>query len=846
MLWSVSTLVCQCYRRRHLSLVKPSFDREAQASPTQRITMQVATAKVACNREAPPPVSFHPALSFLSNYPDAIRIKLESWIINLATDDESKCLQALRQLQAELHKAQAAGYASCPEMVEAIELVYIALLGHHSDKVRDSAVVDLNMLYDGHSLQVQEPLPVTIAQAGKPGHVSIQIFHSNRTHAPFDKSLIDSKRIVLRVFGPDPRNANLESSWKEYPLTVSKKSVLNCELPPFPVPGFYDWLVAEPGATTPAHLQQFPIDSIRKLRGRFIVHPEKARQAVVMEMPVDEVGAVWDEKTGQLRTRGSFDAVYRNLADARAQGVTAIYLMGALARPRDDPDSSPFAVVDRQCPASILGGESQFKGVVGEIRRLGMTPVIDAVDRVSRHRMHRKYKKLTVETLDRKGIPVAQPGTDGRQNQWEDTALLNYRKMETWTMFLSEIRTMATKYGVRGIRLDNGQSFPPIMTPDMDELFRRDTDRQSHYSLTDIFYGTVVKASEEHGYWSSDACVERNYPNPFIVKMCKDLWREFPDFLVIAESHFHRENSLLVSGAIAHSVRIPQILASISGNSLRRDGTVVKLPDNKRSTARTLTRLYRNDKVWLPKNPIMINCTCTHSSPYPGVLYGRRAWLAVDMLVLLPDIPMILYGEEQGRAYRMNMQTVSSQEQVSEYDVIFDAILPKSPQKKSGHTSPADIGLAALSLTASSTRGGLSSLRGREGRPPASPPAPGVDLSKKPRMKRRGSLADLRRVPSNSSLVRSRSRDDMKGMAVRSISVDELRLLSDREKQTRAEIGPHSGFDLAQINRHYVHRKLLRQEFEALRKGEMCVLTVDPHLREQVFAFSRFTENEVW
>eukprot|EP00171_Calliarthron_tuberculosum_P013743 IDg13743t1 len=527
-------------------------------------------------------VTFHPDLHFLSHFPAPLRVKLESWIIDLSTDNDLRCVLAVEQLREELRSIQDSGYASNPEMFEALEMMFVSLIGHHCEGVRDVAVVDLNMLYDGHNLQAHEALPVTIAEAGQSSVVSITLAHVNRDFSEFDTSVFDRRLVVLRVYGPDSRDG-YASSWKEYPLKLSKNSVITCELPPFPCPGFFDWVVAEPGSTTTSSLYDFLVDPHRKLRGRFIVQPENTRQSVIMEMPVDEVGAIWDEETGQLRSRGSFDTVSRHMMEVKHQGVTAVYMMGALERPMDDPDSSPLAVVDRQCPAAILGGARQFKAVVSEIRRLGMTPIVDAIDRVSRNRMHRKYKCHTVETLDRRGIPLRHPGTDCQQNQWEDTALLNYRKIETWKLFLSEIQTLAKKYGVRGIRLDNAQSFPPIMTPNMEELLRVDTDGESHYSLSEVFFGSVVKASSEHGYWGSDSCVERNYPNPFIVKLCKDMWKQFPDFLIIAEAHFHREAPLLASGAITHSIRIAQIMASISGNSFRRDGTVARLPEGKRS-----------------------------------------------------------------------------------------------------------------------------------------------------------------------------------------------------------------------------------------------------------------------
>lgn len=788
---------------------------------------------------------FDTGLRSLTSFPDVLRERVEKWITNLSTDDNALSRSVLDELRRELRTCQRKGYTTCPQTVAALEAIYVALLGHHCDRIRDAAVVDLNVLYDAHDMQAADALPVTIATVGDTPTIQVTLHHIGEH---FDVTILDHHAVVLRLFGPQ-KDSRAEPDWKELPLRVTPDGTVYHKLPPFPRPGYYDWVIAESGDTHPVVLDGCPADTVRRLRGRFIVQPAGLREASIIEMPVDEVDAKWDESTGELLERGSFDSVLSTLPELKIHGVTAAYLMGSLERPLDDSGASPFAVADRQLPASILGGSEAFTNLCTEMRRLGITPIIDALDRVSRTRMHRKYRHLTVETFSNKGIPLCHPGTDGRENQWEDTAMLNYRKVETWNLMVAEVKHMANKHGIRGVRLDNAQSLPPIMAPNMDELLRLDPDGQPHYSLSEIFHGAVVKANEEYGYWTSEAGIEMGYPNPFLVKFCREMWNSYPDFIVMAESHFHREAQLLISGPIAHTVRLPQILASVSGKSMRRDGTVTRVPGKNKSTARTLARLYRNDREWLPKNPIMVNCTCTHLSPFPGVLYGRRAWIAVDMLYFLPEIPMQMYGETMGRGYRMNTKGVSNSEEMTEYDVNFDAVLPRSPPKRTGQTSPGEaalpgalsLGPGARSTKASPRTGVLSGAKG-SGLPPVTPPLPG---ERKLKLKRRGSLADMRRIPSNSRLVKSRSRDDMNGMSVRSLSAADFRRISEMEEQTRQEIGPASGYDIAQIKGHYAHRCLLRQELDALGRGDMCVLPVDPHLKDRIFAFSRFTEEQV-
>lgn len=791
---------------------------------------------------------FDAGLRSLAAFPDTLRERVEKWITNLSTDNDDLSRSVLDELRRELRTCQRKGYTTCPQTVAALEAVYVALMGHHCDMIREAAVVDLNVLYDAHDLQAADALPVTIATTGDTPTVEISL---TTMHSPaFDPSIIHQHSVVFRLFGPQ-QDSMAEPTWTELPIRATENGRITRKLPPFPRPGYYDWVIAETGDTNPVIFDGYPADTARRLRGRFIVQPAGMREASIVEVPVDEVKARWDSNTGELKGRGSFESVLSTLPELKMLGTTAIYLMGALQRPQDEISASPFAVADRGEPATLLGGASAFTNLCTEMRRLGMIPIVDALDRVSRNRMHRKYRHLTVETLSNKGIHLRHPGTDGRENQWEDTALLNYRRVETWNLMVSEIKSMAQRYGIRGVRLDNAQSLPPIMAPNKEELLRLDPDGQPHYSLSEIFYGDMVKANEEHGYWTSEAGMERGYPNPFLVKFCREMWNSYPDFVVIAESHFHREKQLLASGAIAHTVRIPQILSSICGKSLRRDGAVTRVPGKNRSTARTLSRLYRNDKVWLPKNPITVNCTCTHLSPFPGVLYGRKAWIAVDLLYLLPDIPMLMYGEEKGRAYRMNMKGVSSAEEMTHYDVNYDAVLPDSPPRRlSGQTSPGETLMpGSLSLGPTRVSGkvspGLTLLSSSGKTPNAMASTPPIPTDRKLKMKKRGSIADMRRIPSNASLVRSRSRDDMNGMSVRSVSAADFRKMSQMEEQTRQEIGPSSGYDLAKIEGHYSHRCALRQDLDALRGGAMCVLVVDPHLKEHVFAFSRYTEEQI-
>mmetsp|Transcript_9844 Transcript_9844/g.30033 ORF Transcript_9844/g.30033 Transcript_9844/m.30033 type:complete len:1593 (-) Transcript_9844:1566-6344(-) len=754
--------------------------------------------------------------------------KFERWAKNFVSEDDQLAVSSLSELQSELLNAQKSGYSGCLEKVALLESVLVALLGHTVPYVRERAVVLLNVLYDGHRLQLDEALPVTVSCVGETEELTIPLFYSE---------VSSPSALKLRMFSPSSE-PQMPPSWSEMDVTVADGELVQATLPTFTQTGFYDWIIVPRDGSV-----QIEMDDERRLRGRIIVQPEGARDAVITEVPIDQVGATWDEATGKLQTRGSFDAVVERLPEIKFKGSTAVYLMGTLERPQDDPDASPFNVTDRRRVASVLGGEKAFANLVKEIRELGMVPIIDGIERVARNRAHRKYRPFMVQTVDSTGSMYTHPGTDGREVQWEQSGLLNYRDVRVWDLMIDEIKHMAHNYGVMGVRLDNAQSYPPIMALDSEEMFARDPDGEMHYSKSEIFYGMVVKANEETGYWTSDAALELNYPNPFLIKFAREMWHSYPSFYIIAECHFQREALLTSSGSIVHSVRIPQILASIGGKSMRRDGTVAGIPQNKRSTARTFARLMKNESQYLPKGALIINCTCTHLSPYPAVLFGRRAWLAVDLVNFISGIPMVVLGEETGRSYRFNMAPVIHHEEDSIYDVHYDSLLPRSPKKKKRtveddeEMKPKELGMkktnSKLSLRSSSLLG----------------------------LKKMGSVSNLAKSASlvfqqpqvnNTSgsstpkkMVRNVSLSDMKGMTVRTVSSEDMRKLAQMEERTREEIGPHAGFDITQISGHYNHRAIIRQEHSVFRTGHLVNIEVAPQQEDQIFAFARITNDEV-
>lgn len=82
--------------------------------------------------------------------------------------------------------------------------------------------------------------------------------------------------------------------------------------------------------------------------------------------------------------------------------------------------------------------------------------IVDCLARISSSRHHRKYKELLLHYLDEDGRRKICYGTDGQQQQYEDTAMLNYRKKAAWDLLIDEVCQFAQSTGVDGIQLDNG------------------------------------------------------------------------------------------------------------------------------------------------------------------------------------------------------------------------------------------------------------------------------------------------------------------------------------------------------------------------------------------------------
>jgi len=223
-------------------------------------------------------------------------------------------------------------------------------------------------------------------------------------------------------------------------------------------------------------------------------------------------------------------------------------------------------------------------------------------------------------------------------------------------MLIDEVMTFTGKHGIDGIHLDNGQAWPQIMEPDIDELSRIDVDGEPAYSAEDFMNGEVVIRNENYGYWNSNNM--ETYPNPFFIKLCKKLWFENPNFMIIGECwggfmFEHRQIILARSGIIPRLYKLPIAISSLFGKNVHKDGRVEACS---KDSVVAIKKWHDETNRFLPNGTILMQSSTAHSLPYPAYLYGKGTWAAIDILFFMPDIPITFMGELDGQVYKVGQQ----------------------------------------------------------------------------------------------------------------------------------------------------------------------------------------------
>lgn len=353
------------------------------------------------------------------------------------------------------------------------------------------------------------------------------------------------------------------------------------------------------------------------------------------------------------------------------------------------PDANPYAVTDRTAPCRMLGGWAELRSLATRATNLDIRLFVQLDAFISSSRAHRKYKHLAAQTLDTSGQIVKHCGTDIHENQWEDTVLLNYRKVETWNLLVSEAKQLVSSLKLGGLYLPDAQSYPFILKHDETELLRQDPDGENHYTPREVLEGEVIISNSEWGYWSTQAA--KTYANPLLVKLMRELWAMDPSITVVGECHWGRMGALGRSGIIPHTVALATGTASTTDRLMDKIGAV--FPANQphsispihllkailageahgmippqiapqyrnlyaeKGCPNPLTELFLDPGGAMPKGlqQIQLRSLTSPRMPYPALVFGRAAWTAVDLLHTLPGVAITFGDERIGKSYRVDV-----------------------------------------------------------------------------------------------------------------------------------------------------------------------------------------------
>ena len=533
-----------------------------------------------------------------------------------------------------------------------LEKLFIQLLGHFNLNIRNFSVKMLNMIYDGNTWQDHGAFPLSNILIK---YTEEKIF-LNITIKIEDFS---NNSIILIVSKPS-ENKNVNYQYNTYLKPLDEKITKNEAKLIFSFGltkkcGYYDWYLVKFSKGRFANIKI--LNSSKDLipgKGRFIILNQDIKNLSFHEALCDLI----DSKSNKT-------AAFKNLENKlehykKDQNINCIYIMGALERDNNityDEDtgkvidignvhSSPMGVTSRCDVSSLLGGDKSFFSLINKAHKLSMKIILDSFTRISSVRFHRRYRDLLLRYLDKNNKVQICYGTEGRNIQYEDCLMLNYRKIEAWELLISEIKILIEKYNIDGIFLDNCQNWPNILKINLEEMLRIDLDGKKAYKDLDILNGEIVEPNTETGYWDCDECEE--YPNPFLIKITKNIWKDFPQFIFFGECIINENNNkikrhinLVKSGIIPRMISLPMIINELYGNQIQNDGSVIqKSPKNVKILENYFKEIYNG----LPEGSILVQNSFNIS--FLSNINETALPSIIELLFFLPDIPITFMNEE--------------------------------------------------------------------------------------------------------------------------------------------------------------------------------------------------------
>ena len=711
------------------------------------------------------------------------------------------------------------------ESLDILERLLIQLLGHFEKEVRNNAVKMLNMIYDQTTWQEKSPFPIENTQ--------IKLLNDQLT-LEFNIQIDDfgEQNIVLIICTPS-ENKNVDYPCISFLKCQNEEEGNNSFRLIFPLGtltkcGYYDWYLVKFSKGRFSNIKIInEKNGLIDGKGRIIVLNKDMKEMSAHEVFCDLIGADIDKNQGRIIKRGSFQNLERKLDEYHKRNINSLYIMGALERDNEiaydeetgipidigNDKASPMAVTSRSNISSLLGGEKAFKSLMNKAHRLQMKVIIDSLSRISSSRAHRKYRSILLRYLDPQGKMQICYGSDGKSVRYEDSAILNYRKKESWDMLINELKILIDKFKIDGVHIDNCQAWPQIMEMDTAELYRIDIDGKPAYTPLEILNGEIVMPNVENGYWDTDNY--ETYANPLLIKLTKSIWNSYPNFIFIGECWLNekfsqRHVSLTKSGIIPRLYTLPIILCEVMGKKIQRDG---RIDSTSPSDISLIKDWYNENYKDLPKGALLVQSSSGQVWPYPALLYGRGNWSAVDLLFSLPDIPMTFMDEIDGEAYRVQITNVY-----------------ESKDNKSNDNSGGRLKTRSKSLLK------LIEFKEQEKREREQ------DGSKKS-LSRSSSITNFQDYMPQYDLSESIS----SLINLSGIAVTQSKEIDNKQMDLIRSLGPEQGFDLTKIHFHYDHHRKMRNKHICLRRGKIIYLkSMDIHGQNHpgVLAFARQTEEE--
>jgi starch synthase len=714
------------------------------------------------------------------------------------------------------------------ESIENLERLYIQLLGHFERELRNEAVKVLTMIYDESNWQDKNAYNIK--------NTKIKLLDDDVTlELAIKKGDYTEQEIVLITNSPC-ENENVKGNVITFLKSQDEKSdgdytrfvfnfgkVTKC--------GYYDWYLAKFDKGRYSNVKIIKDDESIDGKGRFIVLDNDIKDLSVHEVFCDLIDARIDKGQGRITQRGTFKSLENKLDEYNHRYVNCLYIMGALERDNEiaydentgealdfaNRDASPMAITCRSAVSSLLGGDKAFRSLMGKAKRLSMKVILDSLARISSARHYRIYRDILLHSLDSKGKKQICYGTDGAAVQYDDSAVLNYRKKDAWDLLINEIKSLIEKYGIDGVHLDNCQAWPQIMEIDAAEMYRNDIDGKPAYSPMEIMNGEIVMPNEESGFYNSDA--GETYANPFLIKLTKEIWKYYPHFVFFGECWItgrfaNRHVVLSKSGVIPRMYTLPILLSEILGKKIQRDGHIDKIAPH---SVETIKEWYNENYKGLPEGAVLVQSSSGQIWPYPALLYGRGNWAAVDLLFTLPDVPMTFMNEIDGEAYRVKIVNVYERKDTSQLGGSSTANLTSKKRSKS---------LMRLIESKQQEQRERETTKDNSENTSGSPSVtnlsnyvPSYDLNE-----------------SISTLIQ-----------LSGVELNKAVEIEFKQQQLVNELGPKEGFDLTKIKFHYDHRRKMRYSHECLRRGKLIYLNaLDDNGKQHfsVFAFARQTVDE--